>query len=131
MRGLWLGRATQSPYGEVPYALMFHTEGTLLVAETPAPPGKELPPGAYQRFTLSREEGRLTYKVSLGQGFRDGVLVESRGDDPSKLTYCAGDGCDRMRVSFDLKDEANLSFKTWIDGQLHTDIVLAAEKMKE
>ena len=129
--GLWVGQARTSPLGSIPYAWMVHEESGTFVAETPAPPGGTLPPGAYQRFTFTAgAPAQMTFRATLGQGDAAGSLVATPASRPAHLVFCASEGCARMQVDLVQIDPDDLTFTTRIDGDVHADISLARRRAR-
>jgi hypothetical protein len=124
---LWIGKATTSPLGEIPYALVFRTEADgSVVAETPPPPGGVLPKGAYQKFIFAAKRDRLTYDASLEGKAIKGSLAGQRAPR-DQLVYCFAPGCPEIKVSWRVVDATHLAFVTSLHGVVHTDIALVAQ----
>jgi hypothetical protein len=126
--GLWIGKTATSPLGQIPYALAFTTDAKgVIVAETPPPPGGELPKGAYQRFTFDPADQRFTYKASLGDRFAEGSLVGQNAPH-DQLVFCFAPGCGGdIKVVWRLVDATHLQFVTSLKGVVHSDIALVAQ----
>ena len=132
MHGVWVGKASPSPLGIQPYALMFSQEDNAIVAETPQTLGEEvLAPGASQRFvfTSGSAGGKLKFHTSMGgKAALDGELdlVADRSDD-ANLVFCEPSDCDKMEIRWRSVDDRSLSLQVYMKGHLHVDIAMQLE----
>lgn len=129
MRGAWSGSASKSPLGEQPYAIVFRTEATSLIAETPETLGEDvLPPGAYQRFVFPQGATgtKATFKTSMGAGgMLDGDLeLDASRSSPTKIVFCHSGNCESMELRWESLAADAMSFQVWMGGRIHADIRL-------
>ena len=131
--GLFVGKATGTPLGDIGYALTFRTQEGRIIAKTlPTPKGAGLPDGAYQKFTFYSDAGglRLDVETRLTDTTVRRTLIEDASRHRSdRWVLCDREaGCKRMEAILDWRTEGRLSWQTNMHGQLHSDMALARRK---
>lgn len=125
---LWAGTTVYSPSGIVPYGVAVTRNGETIVIETPAEiESEKLPPGAYQKFMIRGKPGArvMRYRTAAAAGtFEEGELREKAAEAKGAAAFVARDG--KMEVVLAPLEGGELSFRVFLHGSLHLDVVLAS-----
>ena len=119
LEGIWAGKATLTPLGELPFALDFRATGGGFRAETPdPPPGLQLPPSAKQYFIFQRDQMSFWTQLTPELAAEGTLKANEERTTDRYLVYCA-DSCEETEVTLVLGDDGVLRLTARLRGSDH------------